>query len=197
MNTQTQQPDVATVVQLLTQMEAANQQRQAEADKRQAEADKRQAEADKRQAQFQAHVVAELADIKKNTVTIMGAVVTDFEGISEYQKGVVEVAGNAVNAAVVVDFAENPQFRRKVTRNKTTGRQTEKMVAVPSLKLTEYYDSWGVPKSERSAAGNWLGGILTKVFGTKFNSRYHESLRPFLAALLDYYFGERNSPRAY
>jgi hypothetical protein len=193
----TQQPDVTTVVTLLTQMEAANQQRQAEADKRQAEADKRQAEANAALMSKLDNVESRLERIEQNTITIMGAVVTDFEGVSENSKQKIEKEGNDVNAAVVVDFAENPQFRRKVTRNKTTGRQTEKLVAVPSLKLTEYYNDIGATKAQRSAAGNWLGGILSKIFDTKFNSRYHESLRGLAEALLDYYFVERDSKRAY
>jgi hypothetical protein len=146
----------------------------------------------KEQAAKMEFVCAKLEIIEKNTITIMGAIVTDFAGVSGSQKTVIEVTGNAVNADVVREHVLNPQFTRRVTRLKS-GELREKLVATPSFKLTTLFKQLGVTDHGiKCASGNWVGSILSKIFGLPMNRKYHPSLAPLVGSLLDYYFVERS-----
>ena len=138
-------------------------------------------------------VCAKLELIERNTITIMGSIVSDFAGISDSQKAAIESAGNEIDSEQVVKHVTNPQFTKQVKRLKS-GKLREKLVALPSFKLTALFQALGVTKhGEKCAAGNWLGGIFSKIFGAHLNKEYHPSLEPLATRLLEYYFVERST----
>ena len=138
-------------------------------------------------------VCAKLELIERNTITIMGSIVSDFAGISDSQKAAIEAAGNEIDSEQVVKHVTNPQFTKQVKRLKS-GKLREKLVALPSFKLTALFQALGITKhGEKCAAGNWLGGIFSKIFGAHLNKEYHPSLEPLATKLLEYYFVERSN----
>jgi hypothetical protein len=169
---------------------------------------KQQAEREEERAKQQAEVNAliigelkivktELAEIKSSVLIIKGFVISDFEGVSQGQKAQIEAEAEKINDAAAVDFVKNPQFTRKITRN-SSGQLVEKRVKADIYSTAKYFNTAGLKsRGARSAAGNWVSGILTKIFGVKFNGQYPPYFEALINCLLDYYFVERNSERAY
>jgi hypothetical protein len=142
-------------------------------------------------------IEAKLNIIEKNTVTIMGSVVSDFTGISEATKTQIETLGNEIDSEEIKDFVVNPQFTRKAHRN-AAGTLVEKRVLAPSFKLTQYFNELGInTKGDRTSCGKWVGSVLAKIFQIRFNGRYSPKLEDLSKTLVDYYFVERTSPLRY
>lgn len=164
----------------------------------------REEERAKQQAEVNALIISELkivktelAEIKSEVLIVKGFVISDFEHISQGQKAKIEEEAEKINDAAAIDFVKNPQFTRKITRN-CSGNLVEKKVQVEGYSTAKYFNTAGIKsRGIRSSAGNWVSGILTKIFGVKFRGNYPPYFEALINCLLDYYFVERKSERAY
>jgi hypothetical protein len=189
------------IISLIQETAKQQAEREEERAKQQAE---REEERAKQQAEVNALIIGELkivktelAEIKSTVLIIKGFVISDFENVSQGQKAAIEAAAEEINDTAAIDFVKNPQFTRKVTRN-ASGQLIEKKVRVDVYSTAKYFNLNDIAgRGLRSAAGNWVSGILTKIFGVKFNGNYPPYFETLINCLLDYYFYERISERAY
>jgi len=155
-----------------------------------------------KQEEFNRTVITELAEIKQNTITIMGCVVTDFKDITKSTKSEIESFSQELEsfpAEVAHDYATDKVARREIDIEElgiasvgSKGGIVFKQQAVKVGQIALEYDP-SLTISQRKALGNWIGNIINKIYpSTKFAGKYHPKLRGLVTALIGYYVAERS-----
>lgn len=174
----------------------------------QEESDKRQQESDKRQQKYYlqlqenyVEIKVRLEKIEKNTVTIMGAVISDFAGITPSTKADLEQAGAEIAEIPeeeIHQYATDTAVRKELNttylgrvKGKRGGGYKKPVVSV-SRYAKEYDPS--MSRGDLTALGNWVGNILNKIKpNTLFGGKYHPRLENLIRVLVGYYVVERET----
>jgi hypothetical protein len=165
---------------------------------------KQQAENAKQQAKFEAVVLARLDRIEQNTITLLGSVISDFQGISESTKNELEACSAELanlEPELVHAYATDKDARKEINAKelglaeKQPGKNGRKGFVKPVIKVGQIAASFNpaLTNGEKRAIGNWIGNILHKVFpATKFSGKYHPQLENLVSVLVGYYTVERD-----
>lgn len=140
-------------------------------------------------------VLAKLDAIESHVILIHGKVVSDFHGIESDTKKAIE------STAEMVQLTEE----EVETHQKLLAPTNKTKEAVLYRKQIAYYSaakelrSYGKPltKGEAISVGNWVSGVVSKMFGTNFKGKYPVAMRPLINQLVAYYAVERQSERMY
>jgi hypothetical protein len=156
-------------------------------------------------------VMAELGEVKKklntierNTISILGAVITDFAGMTDQTHEELQALADTIteeDAAQIVQFTEQEEIKTVVVPAPASAKTSTvtKQIKTKPVKTATVLRKWEPEAShgQKTAFGNFVNGILSKAFNCTTKGRLHPKLDDLVYLLAGYYVLERDSIRMY
>jgi hypothetical protein len=131
---------------------------------------------------------AKVDKIAKNVLIIKEKVIGEFAGI--------EPKTMAELTADFEEVTEEEAFQEIVSHVKPFRAPRGKKAPKNNLRTSSMLKQWAeqpVSRAQEAAYGNWVGGVMAKVFGIKLNGWYHPKLEGVMTTLTNFYLYEREA----
>lgn len=140
-------------------------------------------------------ILKKLDSIESHVILIHGRVVSDFHGIEEDTKKAIECTAELVDLTDE-EILEHKKLLKPTNKTREAVDYRKKVSEYSAGKELRSYGQT-LSRGEAISVGNWVSGVVTKMFNTNFKGKYPIIMRPLVSQLVGYYAVERKSERMY